>query len=90
MGTHILEASVEGLQLLLGELGLGLQLVQALWLMAHRGQLQFTVTAVWRTQTQQGERHVVWAGTRTQAERLSLYDYPLQPCWLWMAQMEAL
>lgn len=47
-GTHILEAPVEGLQLLLGELGLCLQLVQPLRLVAHRGQLQLTVAAVWR------------------------------------------
>lgn len=46
--THILEAPVEGLQLLLGELGLGLQLVQPLRLVAHGRQLQLTVAAVWK------------------------------------------
>ena len=46
-GTHVLEAPVEALQLLLGELGLCLQLVQPLWLVACCGQLQLTVTAVW-------------------------------------------
>lgn len=38
-GTHVLEAPVEALQLLLGELGLCLQLVKPLWLVAHCGQL---------------------------------------------------
>lgn len=46
-GTHVLEAPVEALQLLLGELGLCLQLVKPLWLVAHCGQLQLTVAAVW-------------------------------------------
>lgn len=45
-GTHVLEAPVEALQLLLGELGLCLQLVKPLWLVAHCGQLQLTVAAV--------------------------------------------
>lgn len=53
--THVLEAPVEGLQLLLGELGLCLQLVQSLRLVAHCGQLQLTVAAIWKgTQTQGG------------------------------------
>lgn len=46
--THILEAPVEGLQFLPGEPGLCLQLVQPFWLVAHRGQLQLTVAAVWK------------------------------------------
>lgn len=45
-GTYVLEAPVEALQLLLGELGLCLQLVKPLWLVAHCGQLQLTVAAV--------------------------------------------
>ena len=54
-GTHVLEAPVEALQLLLGELGLRLQLVKPLRLVAHRGQLQLAVAAIWRgTQTQEG------------------------------------
>lgn len=73
--THVLEAPVEGLQLLLGELGLCLQLVQPLWLVAHCGQLQLTVAAVWRgTQTQVGGTRgpappsCSSVGTRPQAE----------------------
>lgn len=73
--THVLEAPVEGLQLLLGELGLCLQLVQPLWLVAHCGQLQLTVAAVWRgTQTQEGGTcgpappSCSSVGTRPQAE----------------------
>lgn len=45
-GTLVLKASIEGLELLPGELGLGLQLVQALRLVTHRRQLQVTVAAV--------------------------------------------
>lgn len=50
--THVLEASVEGLQLLPGELGLSLQLVQTLRLVPHRGELQVAVAAVC-----EGRRH---------------------------------
>ena len=44
--TYVLEASVERLKLLPGELGLSLQLVQALGLVPHRGELQVAVAAV--------------------------------------------
>lgn len=37
--TYIFEAPIKGLQLLLGEFGLSLQLLQTLRLMSHRGQL---------------------------------------------------
>ncbi len=45
--THVFEAPIKGLQLLLGEFGLSLQLLQTLGLMSHRGQLEFTVTALY-------------------------------------------
>lgn len=44
--TYVLEASIERLKLLPGELSLSLQLVQALRLVTHRRQLQITVAAV--------------------------------------------
>lgn len=44
--TYVLEASIERLKLLPGELGLSLQLVQPLRLVTHRRQLQITVAAV--------------------------------------------
>lgn len=44
--TYVLEASVERLKLFPGELRLSLQLVQALWLVPHRGEFQVTVAAV--------------------------------------------
>lgn len=44
--TYVLEASVERLKLFPGELRLSLQLVQALRLVPHRGELQVTVAAV--------------------------------------------
>lgn len=44
--THILEATVEGLQLLLGELGLRQQLLQPLGLVPYGRKLQLGVTAV--------------------------------------------
>lgn len=48
---YIFEASVERLELLPGELGLGLELVEALWLVPHRGELKVTVTGVCRTES---------------------------------------
>ena len=44
--TYVLEAPVEDLELLLGELGLLLQLVHALRAMAHGGQLKVIFNAV--------------------------------------------
>lgn len=44
--TYVLEASIERLKLLPGELGLSLELVQPLGLVPHRGELQVAVTAV--------------------------------------------
>lgn len=43
---YIFETSVKRLKLLPGELGLGLQLVEALWLVAHHGELQVAFTGV--------------------------------------------
>lgn len=50
--TYVLEASVERLELFPGELRLSLQLVQALRLVPHRGELQVTVAAVCGRQRQ--------------------------------------
>lgn len=44
--TYVLEASIERLKFLPGELGLSLQLVQPLGLVPHCRQLQIAVTAV--------------------------------------------
>lgn len=57
--THVLEASVERLQLFPGELCLSLQLVQTLRLVPHRGELQVAVATVCEGQRQK----------HTQAER---------------------
>lgn len=46
-GSHVFEAPVERLQLLAGELGLSLQLLQALGLVPDGGQLQVAVAAVY-------------------------------------------
>lgn len=46
--THVLEAAVEGLQLLLGELGLRQQLLQPLGLVPYGRELQLGVAAVCR------------------------------------------
>lgn len=99
--THVFEASVEGLQLLLGELGLCLQLVQSLWLVAHCGQLQLAVAAIWKgTETQGGwnkcpcSSSCSGVGTRPWAkvgvEGLSLHDYHVWPHRLCTAQMARL
>lgn len=50
--TYVLEASVERLKLFPGELRLSLQLVQALRLVPHCGELQVTVAAVCGRQRQ--------------------------------------
>lgn len=44
--SYIFETSVKRLKLLPGELGLGLQLVEALWLVPHHGELQVAFTSV--------------------------------------------
>lgn len=44
--SYIFETSVKRLKLLPGELGLGLQLVEALWLVPHHGELQVAFTNV--------------------------------------------
>lgn len=44
--SYIFETSVKRLKLLPGELGLGLELVQALGLVAHHGELQVAFTHV--------------------------------------------
>ncbi len=54
--THVFEAPIKGLQLLLGEFGLSLQLLQTLGLMSHRGQLEFTVTALYGRERAKKER----------------------------------
>lgn len=53
MFSYIFEASVEGLKLLPGELCLGLELVEALWLMSYHGEFKVTVTAVCQWETEQ-------------------------------------
>lgn len=58
-GAYVLEAAVQDLQLLAGEAGLGLQLLQALGAMADGGQLQLVFDAVWKEETggrEQGAR----------------------------------
>lgn len=52
----VFEAPVKGLQLLLGEFGLSLQLLQTLGLMSHRGQLKVTVTAVYGRESAKKKR----------------------------------
>lgn len=54
--TYVLEASIERLKLLPGELGLSLQLVQPLRLVPHCRQLQVTVAAVYgrKRETEEG------------------------------------
>lgn len=49
--SYVLEAAVEDLQLLAGEAGLVLQLLQALRAMAHGGQLQLILNAVCKEET---------------------------------------
>lgn len=55
--SYIFETSVKRLKLLPGELGLGLQLVEALWLVPHHGELQVAFTGVCPGETvKTGER----------------------------------
>ena len=65
--TYVLEASVEGLQLLPGELGLSLQLVETLRLVTHRRQLQVTVAAVCGRKRQTNRKR--WRGRKMERER---------------------
>lgn len=44
--SYIFETSVKRLKLLPGELGLGLELVEALWLVPHHGELQVAFARV--------------------------------------------
>lgn len=55
--TYIFEASVKGLKLLPGELCLGLELVEALWLVPHHGEFKVAVRVVcqWGTEQNTGE-----------------------------------
>lgn len=51
--SYVLEAAVKDLQLLAGEAGLGLQLLQALRAVAHGRQLQLILHAVWKSEKEQ-------------------------------------
>lgn len=55
-GAYVLEAAVQDLQLLAGEAGLGLELLQALGAMADGGQLQLVFNAVWKEETGRREQ----------------------------------
>lgn len=46
-GSYVFEASIQDLQLPLGEVGLGLQLLQPLRPMAHHGHLQLIFNLIW-------------------------------------------
>ena len=57
--SYVLEAPVEDLKFLLGEVGLGLQLFQALWPVTHRGHLQLIIHLIYTEggrQREKGER----------------------------------
>lgn len=54
--SYVLEAAVKDLQLLAGEAGLGLQLLQALRAMADGGQLQLIFNAVCKEETSRREQ----------------------------------
>lgn len=54
--SYVLEAAVKDLQLLAGEAGLGLQLLQALGAVADGRQLQLILNAVWTEETSRRER----------------------------------
>lgn len=55
MGDYILEAAIENLQLLFGEVGLGFQLLEALWPVAHRRHLQLVICFIWREEEEEEE-----------------------------------
>lgn len=55
-GPYIFEASIKNLQLPLGEIGLGLQLLQSLRPMANHGHLQLIFNLIWN------QRRWHWSG----------------------------
>ena len=55
-GSYIFEAAVKDSQLPLGEIGLGLKLLQSLWPMAHHGHLQLIFNLIWN------QRRWHWSG----------------------------
>lgn len=48
MCNYILETTVEDLQLLFGEVRLGLQLIKTLWPVAHHRHLQLVIGFIYR------------------------------------------
>jgi hypothetical protein len=50
-GSYIFEASIKDLQLSLGEIGLGLKLLQSLRPVAHHGHLQLVFNLIWKQRT---------------------------------------
>ena len=53
MADYILEAAIENLQLLFGEVGLGFQLLEALWPVAHCRHLQLIICFIWREEEEE-------------------------------------
>lgn len=65
--SYVLEAAVKDLQLLAGEAGLGLELLQALGAVANGRQLQLIFNAVWKTETSRCEQKPRKRGSATAA-----------------------
>lgn len=55
-GSYVFEASIKDLQLPLGEVGLGLKLLQSLGPMANHGHLQLIFNLIWN------QRRWHWSG----------------------------